>query len=63
MELKVEQGQRTAPTVGSLEPTHLWVLGLDRDDVGPRSEDAGRPYSFLAECDCPDDCPRDHANE
>jgi hypothetical protein len=63
MELKDDPGQRTAPTVGSLEPSHLWVLGLDRDDAGPPIEEARRPYSYLAECDCPDDCPRDHANE
>jgi hypothetical protein len=22
-----------------------------------------RPYSFQTECECPDDCPRDHENE
>jgi hypothetical protein len=22
-----------------------------------------RPYSFLSECECPDDCLRDHENE
>ena len=22
-----------------------------------------RPYSFLTECECPDDCLRDHENE
>ena len=32
----------------------------DRNDVG--STDA-RPYSFLSECECPDDCLRDHENE
>lgn len=46
-----------------LEPTHLWVLGLAIDDndefVGPgRRQSLGWP-----ECNCPDDCLRDHENE
>ena len=32
----------------------------DRDGIG--STDV-RPYSFLSECECPDDCLRDHENE
>lgn len=32
----------------------------DADSLGgPRT----RPYSFLAECECPDSCPQDHSNE
>ena len=32
----------------------------DRDGIG--STDV-RPYSFLSECECPDNCLRDHENE
>ena len=32
----------------------------DRDAAG--STDT-RPYSFQSECECPDDCLRDHENE
>lgn len=34
MELKVDSRQPTEQTVGSLEPSHLWVLGLALDDDG-----------------------------
>jgi hypothetical protein len=32
-------------------------------DRGPRSTPVARPYSFWSECECPDDCLRDHENE
>ena len=32
----------------------------DRDALG-RTD--ARPYSFQSECECPDDCLRDHENE
>jgi hypothetical protein len=38
----------------------LVSAGADRD--GPDSADM-LPYSYLAECECPDDCLRDHENE
>jgi hypothetical protein len=63
MDLKVDLRQQVKETVGSLEPSHLRALRLAVDEdgslVGP-----GRPhYSFWAECECPDDCLRDHENE
>ena len=33
------------------------------DDAGSLDGPQARPYSFAGECECPDDCPRDHANE
>lgn len=33
------------------------------DDAGSFGGPWARPDSFVGECECPDDCPRDHANE
>jgi hypothetical protein len=33
------------------------------DDAGSLGGPSAGPYSFAGECECPDDCPRDHANE
>ena len=33
------------------------------DDAGSIGGPLTSPYSFLAECECPDNCPRDHENE
>jgi hypothetical protein len=62
MELRVEPQQSGQKTVGRLEPSRLWVLGLAADDdalARPRIHED----SYLAECNCPDDCLRDHENE
>lgn len=58
MDLQVVQETRH-----SLEPSHLWVLGLAVDDHGELVGPGRRKYSYLAECECPDDCLRDHENE
>jgi hypothetical protein len=63
MDLKVVQRQPSAAPLGSLEPSHLWVLGLALADKGSLVGPGRREYSFLAECECPDDCLRDHENE
>jgi len=63
MNLQMDLFQPLRKIVGSLPPSHLWVLDrpLDHDGtpVGPGSS---QPSSW-AECECPDDCPRDHENE
>ena len=44
--------------------SHPWILGLIAVDGDlPRPSGHARPDSYLADCECPDDCPRDHANE
>ena len=62
MELPVDLMQRTK-SVGSPEISHVWVLQPvivnDRPFVAPDAH----PYSYLAECECPDDCLRDHGND
>ncbi len=63
MELMVDLRQPVQETVGSLEPSHLWVLGLALDDQGTLVGLGTRQYSFWADCECPDDCLRDHENE
>jgi hypothetical protein len=58
--------QRTA---GSPAPSHPWILGLvadENDTTATRTTSttsARGGYSFVGECECPDDCPRDHGNE
>ncbi len=57
MELNVDPRQPVEQTIGSLEP----ALTVDGDG---RLVRPGVPQnSYSAECECPDDCPRDHGNE
>ncbi len=62
MTLTVDVRQSSVETARSTEPAHPWFLGLVAVDEAPRTP-SGRPYSFLSECECPDDCLRDHENE
>jgi hypothetical protein len=39
------------------------VTGRATTDRASTEQAAPRPYSFLSECECPYDCPRDHENE
>jgi hypothetical protein len=55
--------QPVQQTAGSSEPSHPWTLGLMAVDDGPLVKPAVRPYSYRSECECPDDCLRDHENE
>jgi hypothetical protein len=61
MQLNIEVRQLVQQTAGSAEPLLPWILGSVDD--GPRVEPALRPYSYTSECECPDDCLRDHENE
>jgi hypothetical protein len=63
VDLKMDLGQSMQRIVASLEPSHLWIVGLAAADDAPVAESQPRPYSFLADCECPDDCLRDHENE
>jgi hypothetical protein len=63
MQLTVDIRQPIQQTTGSPEPSHPWILGLVAVDDDTRAAPGGRPYSFLSECECPDDCLRDHENE
>jgi hypothetical protein len=64
MQLNVEVRQSTTQqTAGSGQQSHPWMLGPIEADDGTRATPGELPYSFLAECECPDDCLRDHENE
>ena len=63
MQPTVDIRQTIKQTTGSAEPSHPWNLGLIAVDDDTRAALAGRPYSFLSECECPDDCLRDHESE
>lgn len=68
MDLKVDIRQTVKGTVDRLEPSRprAPALAVDADGwlVGPDMRQSGaRQYSNWAECECPDDCLRDHENE
>ena len=63
VELRMDLGQPVQGIVGAMQPSHLWLLSPATVDDGPLAQPTGRPYSYWAECECPDDCPRDHENE
>ncbi len=49
--------------LAALARRNLWVAGLAIDDDGGIVGPGLRRYSFWADCECPDDCLRDHGNE
>jgi hypothetical protein len=66
--MNLEVDRSANETLGVLPPSDVWTLGRavdgDRSLVTPRTVTPGTvPYSHLAECECPDDCLRDHENE
>jgi hypothetical protein len=63
MDLRIVERQPSAAPIGSLEPSHLWVLGLTLDDEVSLAGPGRREYSYWADCECPGDCLRDHENE
>ena len=63
MQLTVDVRQPIRQSASSPEPMHPWILGLIAVDDETSAAPAGRPYSFLSECECPDDCLRDHESE
>jgi hypothetical protein len=63
MQLHVDIRQPASTTAQPAESPDPWFLGLVAVDDGPRTEPARRAYSFLADCECPGDCLRDHENE
>jgi hypothetical protein len=63
MNLQIDLREPLQKTVGSLQPSHLWVLDRPVDHDGTLVGPGGPQPSYWAECECPDDCPRDHENE
>jgi len=46
-----------------VELSRLWMLGVTVEDDGTASGPGLWEDSYLAECQCPEPCPRDHENE
>ncbi len=63
MALNMDPRQPVKQTVGSAAPSHQWIRGLPTVDGGQFAEPALREDSYLSECECPNDCLRDHENE
>jgi hypothetical protein len=63
MELSLDQRQPFRPPVASREPSPGQGVLRVNDTPDALVEPAARRYSFWADCECPDDCPRDHENE
>jgi hypothetical protein len=51
------------PSVGSVVISRLKILIANATDRGATVKAVVPPYSFQSECECPDDCLRDHENE
>ncbi|MEO8571564.1 MAG: hypothetical protein ABI553_07660 [Chloroflexota bacterium] len=63
MTLEFDQRQPVRQTIGSVEPSPPWKHRLAADDGDPLVEPAVPENSYSSECECPDDCLRDHENE
>lgn len=50
-------------SVGSVMLSRLRSLVATEPDHDTAADVIERPYSFMSECECPDDCLRDHENE
>ena len=62
MELNVDLRQPVPTSVASLALRRSGSLGSTAA-TRPVGAEITRPYSFWADCECPDDCLRDHENE
>ena len=63
MELIVEARHPAREPAAALDRSRDREAARVIDDAGSLGGPRTIPYSFAAECECPDDCPRDHANE
>ena len=63
MELIVEARHPAREPATSLDRSRDREAARVVDEAGSLGGPGTRPYSFVAECECPDDCLRDHANE
>jgi hypothetical protein len=63
MNLTLDLPQSLKQSVGSAALSRLKSLLSTNADDRTGLAPAARPYSFQAECECLDDCLRDHENE
>jgi hypothetical protein len=69
MQPNVDVRQPVQQRARSAAPSHPWIIGMIADEdrllvePSPPVEPAVRQYSYASECECPNDCLRDHENE
>ena len=63
MDLSPDQPRPAFPPVASREPSPSQRARHVTEGPEALVEPAAGRYSFWADCECPDDCLRDHANE
>ena len=63
MQLTVDVRQPIQQNAAGLDDSRRWILGPFAADEDGGAMGGSRPYSFFAECECPDDCLIDHENE
>jgi hypothetical protein len=64
MELTIESAHPVpTPRVVSASPAWTATVHPTVDEAGLPAGSGSPAYSFWAECECPADCLRDHANE
>jgi hypothetical protein len=63
MNISIALPQSSRQSVVSAVLTRLKSLVSAPTDRGGLGSADLRPYSFLSECECPDNCLRDHENE
>ena len=61
--MQLDSTRSTWHTATSGESPSGWILGLPGTDETPVAPARAQLDSFRAECECPDDCLRDHENE
>ena len=61
--MNVSVDRPVTETSGSSTLPDVWAFGLTVNDDASLGRPRMRPYSYLSECECPDDCLRDHENE
>jgi hypothetical protein len=62
MQIDLDRHQPNQWTPDSATPSFPWMVGLIESDGALPDPSTGQ-YSFNSECECPDDCLRDHENE
>jgi hypothetical protein len=63
MNIALTLPQSRKQSLGSVVLSSLRNLVAAASDRVKSVKAEPRPYSFLSECECPDDCLRDHENE
>ncbi len=61
MDLTIDMRQQ--PPQSGFQPWRTWNAGLAEVRSGSLTVPDGVPSSAIAECECPDDCLRDHEND